>query len=291
MVSEGVTRGATTAPAGFRVECTTEQLLALSTGLQFDDPMFLRHPPIVDWPEKVRTEVELLGVRSLLARGLVATEGGSMRVPTVLRDVVAALCQPTAVATVGRLSSAATMLARMYTSGDGTTMHQPVQAGNHRLAGVQSDKVLPAAIRLSGLRGVEAADAKPVTIDQAAATETFKRLQSAGESGTPFDSTGLAISEETFEALSVFSTDFAVGSITVVRNVNSSVVEGIAVSWVDDPSMGQWLVEPVGESIVLTPTSGDDILAEVRSGYGDAEGVNLGDDTSEYWRLAETKHG
>ncbi|MCP4960582.1 MAG: hypothetical protein GY925_15105 [Actinomycetia bacterium] len=255
---------------------TTEQLLAITAGLGLDDPLFLRGAPISDWPENVRTEVEMLGVRSLLSRDLIRVEGGQMRVPLVLRHLMVPLCEATMVTTVARADKAGTLVARLYSRKGQTTVHQPALAGNHRLRGFATSRLPEALVRLTHLRKVEPVGNEPIKIDEETASAVLRQLVTSVEEGQAFDPTTLNLPPETFEPFANFTTDMALATVTVVRRDGDRAVEGATVSWLDDPAGGQWLVERTDQTVSVSPASGDEILGSVLSGFG-GDPIDLSD--------------
>ncbi|GJM37854.1 MAG: hypothetical protein DHS20C19_12210 [Acidimicrobiales bacterium] len=248
---------------------TTEQLLALANGLGLPDPLFLRTPPVSEWPHEVRREVETLGVRSLMARDLVRIERDKLRIPLVLRHLMAPLCESSVVTTVVRSGAAGNTVAQMYSHKGHTTAHQPSIGGNHRLRVFPTAVIGTVIVRLCELRKVDAPSGHEVTITADQAHAALRTLVTAIESGELGDPPAPALENVDLGALEAIGTDININNVTVTRLASESTVSGAVVSWIDGGPDKLFLVEQADDTATITPASGDDVLAAVMTGYTD----------------------
>ena len=114
-------------------EYTTEELLALADGLELGEPPIFPPGATARWTPAVRTELVLLGLRSLTARQLVRLEGDQVVIPMVLREAMETLCHPTTITSVQRTTSTEMRLTHFMSNPNRTTGYRRTFLGNHFL--------------------------------------------------------------------------------------------------------------------------------------------------------------
>jgi len=249
------------------LDVTTEQLLALSRGLGFADPMFLRSPPVADWPEEVRTEVEILGVRSLIARDLVRVGEDGMQVPQQLRDVMSAICDPTIVVAAMRARNQDMQVANFYSGNVDTVSHQPAAGGNHRLRLFPTNRLLELIDRVCEVGVADAPNGDVIRLDE----EVVQNVTRAGLAGPDPDSmaedlAALGVSAEATTVLEAIGDEMSLANVTVLHQISESEVEGSTTAWLSGAGSGSWVVTRDGSDAVITPTSGGDVMKSITAG-------------------------
>lgn len=257
---------------------TTEQLLALAKGLGLADPLFLREPPVVDWPPEVRNEVESLGVRSLMARNVVRVDDGRLQVPFAVRQLMVPLVEATVVTTMVRSGGTGNTLAQLYSHRGLTTAHQPSFGGNHRLRLFPSRVIGAAIVRLMDLRKTPAPDGDTVELP-ADQTESYLRDLLEAVSAVPGSdaASDLSAPELDLGQLEGIGDDLNINSVTVTRKASTSSVHGVAVSWIDDGAGGYHVIDQKDDVVVISPASGDEVLSQIMWGYTDGSAPDLTD--------------
>ncbi len=249
------------------LDLTTEQLLALAKGLAFPDPVFLRSPPVSDWPEEVRTEVEILGVRSLIARDLVRMGEDGMQLPQQLRDLMGPICEPLLVVAAMSAGNQGMEVSNFYSGEPNTVAYQPAAGGNHRLRLFPTTRLLELVDRVCDIGVADAPVGDVIRLDeQVVLNVTRAGLAGPDPESMTEDLAALGVSAEATAALEAIGGEMSLSNVTLLHQVNDTEVHGSTTSWLSGNASGSWVVTRDGNDAVITPASGIEIMKSITAG-------------------------
>jgi hypothetical protein len=260
-------------------EYTTEELLALASGLALPDPTYFRRPPITEWPAELRNEVDQIGLRSLAARGLIRQPSdSSLEVPEILASLMTTICTSELMVQFARVGSGSATSAAFVIGPELSAGQRLTALGNHRFSLIPTEHVGAALLELFDVvdRPESEAASVRVSLDQfrsmidAASTtngddDFDAQLRSAGVKG------------EAARVLKALAVDGSIGNVVQVLRPGETdlSVEGSLTSWIDVGNSGLWIAEQVGDAaqeplvIQLSPTTREALLESIAGGFPD----------------------
>lgn len=252
-------------------EYTTEEMLALASALGLGDPVFLATPPISEWSAQVRTEVNRIGLRSLVAREVVKfTEAGEVKVPDVLASLCGVCASPLAIVHIARVERDVISTCCFLIGVDLAAGQRITRVGNHRMTLFPTEHLASALAEVCAIAdNPPAADATPLSIDQARAFFNLGGVADADEMQR-FDAVELAGAIRELAPLA--------GGTCVVNAVQVSTpmsdgmgLTGSLTRWVDAGPSGLWLAEADEEPaiVLLRPASKAMIVESIAEGVPD----------------------
>jgi hypothetical protein len=254
------------------IEFTTEELLALASLLGLPSPVVLAGPPISEWNSELRSEVDLLGARSLFARRLARqSTNGVIEVPEALRQMARSLSHPETSVSVLRVA-AGRGEAVLFLVYDGVAAGmRPAVAGNFAISLIRSTDLAEALTELLALPQTTQKPGKSFEMDLDA---VGRLLQAATDSTSDLSAllgrAGLAAPAA--EAVRAMSADGS--TATIVRIINHRPgpdgVLGSVTAWIDVKGSGLFLAEPGAtgdtETIRVVPATSDEVMESLSEG-------------------------
>jgi len=258
-------------------EYTTEELLALSSGLGLGDPLFLLRPPFADWSPDVRDEVNRIGMRSLVARDLVrVTATGQLEVPELIASLCNVCCTSELIVQFVRVQQDAVSTCCFLSTPTLTAGQRITSMGNHRMTLFPTEHAPTALAEVLAIvdRPKSAHKAVGVSLDQASAMFNATRDSQPEDtvetlirrSGTPPETTKI------LTALAGAST-IANAVQVMAPSAEGDGLEGSVTTWIDAGKKGLWIAETVASddgnppTVELLPTTKAAIAESIAEGF------------------------
>jgi len=259
------------------IDFTTEELLGLAASLDLSTPAAFSGSPIATWSNEIRREVEDLGMRSLIARGLArVNEAGEVEVPTALTTMCRALCEPFARCSLLSLGADGPKIVTFYARHDATAGLRPSSVGNHAVSLFPTEHLADAIVELLQLPDAPAPDNAAIDLG----TEDLQRLTDALAAGiAESDPTAIinesGINDDAAAMLQQLAVDGVSAHVVRIASPSSNGrgITGSVTVWIDRPESGLYLVEPGVEAsdatVRIMPADRPSILRSIAEGCPD----------------------
>jgi hypothetical protein len=258
---------------------TTEELLALATGLNIRDPVFLQVDPIASWSDDVRREVDHIGIRSLEVRDLIRTIDGGLHVPESLGSLLEVASHPDFVVQASRTQETGTDMASFYGGEDLVVGHRLNRVGNHSLTRFATEDLPGVLFAMTRLHASPVALGEPIPLPaaflervatEALETSSFDHMQAEALLDAGVDGPIAERFEQLLGSLQSIST------VLSLQPADEGLALGASTTWLDTANEALWLVEDdLPESaeepatVTIRPATGSEIQGSILAGLPD----------------------
>ena len=256
-------------------EFTTEELLALASGLQLRDPVFLAGEPFTTWSPEVRGEVDAIGRRSLAARSVIELDDdGRALVPDLLLTLCAIISEPDLYVRISNVDPEGFRMASFLVTRESCVGLRLTRLGNYRFTLISSSQARAAMAEILKLADLTSAKASSSPDIEVPAEELQRLLDSRtdqpdGDIDTFLQRAG--IDPDVAAALRPLMNESASGwSVEVLApSLESRTLQGSVTAWVTT-SAGAWMATTdatdEGSQIRYRSVGGNDLQASIDEG-------------------------
>ena len=257
-------------------EFTTEELLALASGLQLRDPVFLAGEPFTKWSPEVRGEVDAIGRRSLAARsGIELDDDGRALVPDLLLTVCTIISEPDLYVRISNVDPEGFRMASFLVTRESCIGLRLTRLGNYRFTLISSSQARAAMaeiLKLSDLTSPKAATNPDIEVP----SDELQRLL-ANRTHQPDDDLDTFLQRAGVDsgvaaALRPLMNESASGwSVEVLApSIESRTLQGSVTTWVTTPA-GAWMATTEatdeGSHVRYRSVGGTDLQASIDEGF------------------------